>query len=293
MSGSQCQAANVRQVGGGTRRASLSVLVPLVAGIEKGAAMSASLFDLSGKVALVTGSSRGLGRAIAEGLAGAGAQIVLHGRDKDTLERAAGELATQGRRPAIAVFDVTNDRAVADEVGRIERSLGAIDILVNNAGYNERAPLHEFDTDAFRKLVDTHLTAAFVLAKQVVPGMKNRGGGKIINISSITAMLTRPTIAPYAAAKAGLRALTRSMAVEWAPFNIQANAIAPGYFATELNIPLMTNPEFDAFVKSRVPAGRWAEPKELAGAALFLASAAAGFVTGQTIFVDGGLTARM
>ena len=255
--------------------------------------MSASLFDLTGKVAFVTGSSRGLGRAIAEGLAGAGAQVVIHGRDRSSLEKTAGEIGAQGRRAAIAVFDVTDDGAVAAEVARIEQAFGAVDVLVNNAGYNERMPLHEFEADAFRKLIDTHLTAAFVLAKQAIPGMRRRGGGKIINISSITAMLTRPTIAPYAAAKAGLRALTRSMAVEWAQFNVQANAIAPGYFATELNLPLMTNPEFDNFVKTRVPAGRWADPKELAGAALFLASRASDFVTGQTLFVDGGLTARM
>jgi gluconate 5-dehydrogenase len=255
--------------------------------------MSSSLFDLTGKTALVTGSSRGLGLAIAEGLAGAGARIALNARDGAALQRTVQALAGRGIKAASAVFDVTDDAAAKRELARLEGELGAIDILVNNAGYNVRGPLHEFDPAAFRKLIDTHLTAAFVLAQLVVPGMRRRGGGKIINIASVTAMLVRPTIGPYAAAKAGLKALTQAMAVDWAGFNIQANAIAPGYFATELNIPLMTDPQFDAWVKGRVPAGRWADPKELAGTAVFLASRAADFVTGQTVFVDGGLTARM
>lgn len=255
--------------------------------------MSAQLFDLTGKTALVTGSSRGLGLAIAEGLAGAGARIAINGRDGAAVEKTAKALAGRGVKALTAVFDVTDDAAARAAVARLEGELGAIDILVNNAGSNIRGPLHEYDATNFRKTLDLHLTAAFVLAQAVVPGMRRRGGGKIVNIASITAMLVRPGIAAYAAGKAGLRALTQSMGTEWAPFNIQANAIAPGYFATELNAPLMNDPQFDAFVKGRVPAGRWADPKELAGVAVFLASRASDFVTGQTIYVDGGLTARM
>ncbi|MSP87819.1 MAG: glucose 1-dehydrogenase [Alphaproteobacteria bacterium] len=255
--------------------------------------MSAQLFDLTGKTALITGSSRGLGLAIAEGLAGAGARIAINGRDGAAVEKTAEALAGRGIKALTAVFDVVDDAAARNAVTKLESEVGAIDILVNNAGSNIRGPLHEYDAENFRRMLDLHITAAFVLAQAVVPGMRRRGGGKIVNIASITAMLVRSGIAAYASAKAGLRTLTQSMGAEWAPFNIQANAIAPGYFATELNTPLMNDPQFDAFVKGRVPAGRWAEPKELAGVAVFLASRAADFVTGQTLYVDGGLTARM
>jgi gluconate 5-dehydrogenase len=251
------------------------------------------LFDLTGRVALVTGASRGLGLALARGLAEAGATVALNGRDEARLAGAVSTLAADGLRAHPARFDVTDPAAVADGVAAVERSIGRLDVLVNNAGIQRRAPLETVTEATWREVLETNLTAPFLVTRAVVPGMIARGRGKVINITSLADSVARPTIAPYAAAKGGLRQLTRAMAVEWARHNIQVNGIGPGYFRTEMNTALVEDPEFDAWVRSRTPAGRWGEPSELVGAAVFLASAASDFVTGQIIYVDGGVLAAL
>jgi gluconate 5-dehydrogenase len=254
---------------------------------------NSSLFDLSGRVALVTGSSQGLGLALARGLAEAGAWVVLNGRDPDKLERAAETLRSDGCSIATAVFDVTDSAAVAAAVARIEDDQGPIDILVNNAGIHRRAPLADMSEADWRAVIDLNLTGAFLVARAVVPTMLSRGRGKIINICSVMSDLARPTVGNYTAAKGGLKMLTRSMAVEWAKRGIQANAIAPGYLLTEMTATLVANPEFNQWICGRTPAGRWGRPEELIGAAVFLASSASDFVNGQMLAVDGGLTAAI
>jgi gluconate 5-dehydrogenase len=251
------------------------------------------LFDLTGRTALITGSGQGLGLALARGLAEAGAAVVLNGRTESKLVAAAEKLRAEGARVAIAPFDVTDGAAAARETARIEKDFGAIDIVVNNAGIHQRAPLAEMTEAQWRAVLDTNLTSAFLVARAVVSGMIKRGAGKIINIASITSEVSRPTIGNYAAAKGGLKMLTRAMAVEWAKHGIQANAIAPGYFLTDLNTALVANAEFNAWVCKRTPAGRWGRPEELAGAAVFLASRASDFVNGQMLVVDGGLLAAL
>ncbi|MCE9657214.1 MAG: glucose 1-dehydrogenase [Burkholderiales bacterium] len=250
-------------------------------------------FDLSGKVALVTGAGSGLGFAMAQGLAEAGARVVLNGRTVAKLEAAAGKLREQGLAIEIAAFDVADSAAVNAGVGDVAARFGAIDILVNNAGVQHRAPIEEFSDADWRRLMATNLDAPFFMARAVVPAMKARRSGKIINIGSLMSSLARPTTIPYQASKGGIAMLTRGLAVELAPHNVQVNAIAPGFFRTELNAALTGNPEFSAWVEKRTPAGRWAAPEELAGAAVFLASAASAFVTGQVLYVDGGFTAGM
>jgi gluconate 5-dehydrogenase len=251
------------------------------------------LFDLTGRTALITGSGQGLGLALARGLAEAGASVVLNGRTESKLVAAAEKLREEGARVAIAPFDVTDGAAAERETARIEKEFGAVDILVNNAGIHQRAPLAEMTEAQWRAVLDTNLTSAFLVARAVVNGMIKRGGGKIINIASVTSEVSRPTIGNYAAAKGGLKMLTRAMAVEWAKHGIQANAIAPGYFLTDLNTALVANAEFNAWVCRRTPAGRWGRPEELAGAAVFLASRASDFVNGQMLVVDGGLLAAL
>ena len=250
-------------------------------------------FDLSGKTALVTGGGSGLGFAMARGLAEAGARVVINGRGASKLVAAASTLKNDGLQVETAVFDVTDSAAVnagiADVITRFER----IDILVNNAGVQHRAPIEEFSDADWRRVLATNLDAPFFLARAVIPAMKTRKSGKIINIGSLMSSLARPTTVPYQASKGGIAMLTRGLAVELAPHGIQCNAIAPGFFATELNAALISNPEFSAWVTRRTPAGRWAKPEELAGAAVFLASSAADFVTGQVLYVDGGFTAGM
>ncbi len=250
-------------------------------------------FDLSGRVALVTGGGSGLGRAMAEGLAGAGAKVVLVGRDRERLEAARADIEAQGGAAASAPCDLLDRGAIRPLIEGVETEHGPIDILVNNAGIQHRAPLREFPAEAWDRMIATHLSAPFFLAQAAAKSMIERRRGKIINTLSITSELGRPTIIPYAAAKGGLRMLTRGLAVELGPFNIQVNGIAPGYFRTEMNRALLDNPEFNAWVEKRTPAGRWGDPSELAGAAVFLASDAASYVTGQVIFVDGGFTASM
>lgn len=251
------------------------------------------LFDLTGRTALVTGSSQGLGLALARGLAQAGAAVVLNGRDEARLARAAAELSSEGARVTTVAFDVTDGAACQRAVERVAREFSPIDILINNAGIQRRAPLVEMTEEQWRAVIDSNLTSAFLVARAVVPGMIERRAGKIINICSVMAEVSRPTIGNYAASKGGLKMLTRAMAVEWARHGIQANGISPGYFVTELNRSLVENVEFNQWICSRTPAGRWGQPHELAGAAVFLASPASNFVNGQILGVDGGLLAAL
>ncbi len=244
---------------------------------------------LSGRVALVTGASRGLGAAMALGLARAGAEVVLNGRDAATLEAQAEAIRGEGLGARIAPFDVTDRAAMEAAVA----ALGPVDILVHNAGNQHRAPVEDISEEGWHGVLDTHLTALFRLSKLLVPGMKARGRGKVIATGSLASELGRGTITPYAAAKGGLKMFIRALAVELGPHNIQCNAIGPGWFATEMNRPLLSNPEWLANVRRRCPAGRYAEPEEIAGTAVFLASPASDFVSGQIIFVDGGVTANM
>jgi gluconate 5-dehydrogenase len=253
------------------------------------------LFDLSGRTALVTGSSQGIGLALARGLAEAGAAVVLNGRDAAKLDAAAAGLraAVPGARVTTAAFDVTNAAAIETAVARIEAEFAPIDVLFNNAGIHRRSPLAEMSEVQWREVLDTNLTSTFLVARAVAPRMIARGAGKIINTCSVMSEVSRPTIANYAAAKGGLKMLTRAMAVEWAKHGLQCNGIGPGYIVTELNRALVENAEFNKWICGRTPAGRWGQPEELVGAAVFLASAASNFVNGQILYVDGGLLAAI
>jgi gluconate 5-dehydrogenase len=250
-------------------------------------------FDLSGRHALLTGGGSGLGRAIAEGLAGAGARLTLVGRDAARLDGAAAAIRQSGGTALPLTCDVTDRDALGALVERAEQEHGAIDILVNNAGIQQRAPVLAFPAEGWDRMIATHLSAPFFLAQAVGGGMVQRRRGKIINTLSVMSELGRPSIVPYTAAKGGLKMLTRGLAVELGPHNIQVNGIAPGYFRTEMNETLMADADFDAWVRARTPARRWGEPDELAGAAIFLASSASDYVNGQILFVDGGLTASV
>ncbi|MGK7867511.1 SDR family oxidoreductase [Falsiroseomonas sp. E2-1-a20] len=249
----------------------------------------AQKFDLSGRVALITGASRGLGAAMARGLAQAGAEVILNGRNVETLEAQAESLRAEGLACRTSAFDVTDGAAVEAAVG----ALGPIDILLHNAGNQHRAPIEETTEEGWYSVIDTHLTALWRLSRVVVPGMKERRRGKVIATGSLASDLGRATITPYASAKGGLKMFIRALAVELGPWNIQCNAIGPGWFDTELNKALLTNPEWLAMVQRRCPAGRYAQPEEIAGTAVFLASPASDFVSGQLLFVDGGVTASM
>jgi len=255
--------------------------------------MAVNPFDLTGKVALVTGAYRGLGFAIARGLANAGATVVLNGRKPEPLSAAAKTLADAGLNTSTALFDVTDSMAVRHGIESIEASYGHLDIVVNNAGIQRRAPMAEFSKSDWDAIVATNLTAPFLVSQAALPGMIARRAGKFVHIASLLSDLARPTVVPYTAAKGGVRQLTRGMAVELAPHNIQVNAISPGYFATEMNRALIDNVEFDAWVKKRTPAGRWGQPEEIAGLAVFLSSSAADYITGQLIAVDGGMSVSL
>jgi gluconate 5-dehydrogenase len=251
------------------------------------------LFNLAGRRALVTGSSQGIGLAVARGLAEHGASVVLNGRDRTKLEVAAAGLTADGYEVAVEGFDVTIADAVREGVAAIERRIGAIDILVNNAGMQFRTPLEDFPTEKWELLLRTNVSSAFYVGQAVARNMIPRGRGKIINIASVQSELARPGIAPYTATKGAIRNLTRGMCTDWAKHGLQVNAIAPGYFKTPLNQALVDNPEFSSWLEKRTPAARWGNVEELVGAAVFLSGKASSFVNGHTLYVDGGITTSL
>jgi gluconate 5-dehydrogenase len=253
--------------------------------------MTGKLFDLSGRTALVTGSSRGLGRAMAEGLAEAGATVVLNGADTQRLTMAAAEIRAAGHTVHEAGFDVTNEVEILKAFAGLDAQGLSIDILVNNAGIQFRRPMIELDAADWRRVIETNLTSAFIIGREAAKRMIPRGRGKIINIGSLTSDVARATVAPYTVAKGGIKMLTRAMTAEWAAHGIQANAIGPGYMLTDMNQALVDDPKFNAWVVGRTPARRWGNPGELIGTAVFLASAASDYVNGQIIYVDGGMLA--
>ena len=246
------------------------------------------LFDLTGGLALITGSSRGIGLAIAEGYLAAGARVLINGRDKDAVAAAVKAL---GSNAIAAPFDVTDKAAVEAAVDKIEKDIGPIDILVNNAGMTKRMPFTEFPEADWRQIMATNLDSVFFVTQSVARRMISRSRGKIVNICSVMSELGRPTIAPYTASKGAVKMLTKAMCAEFAKHGITANGISPGYFGTELNQALMADEKFSAWVCARTPAGRWGKVEELQGAAIFLASDASSFVNGHILFVDGGMTA--
>lgn len=254
--------------------------------------MSHPLFSLEGRTALVTGSSRGLGYAMATALAEAGARVVLNGTDGARLEQAARALRGQGHQVEQALFDVGDEAAVSAAFQALDAAGIEVDIVVNNAGIQLRKPIVELQLAEWERVLHTNLTSAFLVSREAARRMIARGrGGKVINIGSLMSEVARATVAPYTAAKGGIKMLTRSMAAEWAQHGIQANAIGPGYMATEMNSALINNPDFDGWVKGRTPARRWGQPQELGGAAIFLASAASDYINGQILYVDGGMLA--
>lgn len=256
-------------------------------------AANLSLFDLTGRTALITGSSQGIGYALAEGLGHAGARLVLNGRDSAKLGSAAAALRQKGFDVQELAFDVTDHAAVKAAVDALEAGGTAVDILINNAGMQHRAPLEDFPADAFERLLHTNITSIFNVGQAVARHMIKRGKGKIINIASVQTALARPSIAPYTATKGAVGNLTKGMATDWAKYGLNCNAIAPGYFDTPLNAALVADPAFSAWLEKRTPAGRWGKVGELVGAAVFLSSAAASFVNGHVLYVDGGITASL
>ncbi|MBM6622019.1 SDR family oxidoreductase [Micrococcaceae bacterium RIT802] len=254
--------------------------------------MTSSLFDLTGRIALVTGSSRGIGRSLAAGLAASGATTVLHGRETGRLRTAGEELAAAqpGAQIHTASFDVTDAEAVAAGISDIEGRVGPLDILVNNAGIQHRVPLLDLEVEDWDRVLRTNLTSAFLVGREAARHMLPRRTGKIINVCSVQTDLARPTIAPYTAAKGGLRNLTRSMTAEWASAGLQVNGIAPGYIHTDMTQNLVDDPSFNSWILGRTPAARWGTPEDLVGPAVWLASDASNYVNGQVIFIDGGMS---
>ena len=259
--------------------------------------MSNELFSLKGKVALVTGAVYGIGFAIAEALASAGATIVFNDRNQSGVEKGLANYAEKGIKAYGYVCDVTDEPGVQEMVRKIEAEVGVIDILVNNAGIIKRIPMHEMSAEDFRQVIDVDLNAPFIMAKAVIPSMIQNGGGKIINICSMMSELGRETVSAYAAAKGGLKMLTRNIASEYGSYNIQCNGIGPGYIATPQTAPLREiQPDgerhpFDKFIIAKTPAERWGEAEDLKGPAIFLASRASDFVNGHIMYVDGGILA--
>ena len=247
-----------------------------------------NLFSLEGRVALVTGSAQGLGYTIARGMLDAGARIVLNDVSAAALARAQAALRAEGFDAPGYVFDISDEARVEAAVDAIEREVGPIDILVNNAGIHRRNLLIDMPVEDWRKVIDVNLSGAFIVGRAVARGMIARSYGKIVNISSINAAMVRPNIGNYCAAKGGIVTLTKSMATEWGPYNINVNAIGPGYFLTDLTRPLSEDPTFDQWVKSEVPLRRWGNPEEIVGLAVMLASPASDYISGQTIYIDGG-----
>jgi gluconate 5-dehydrogenase len=252
-----------------------------------------SLFSLKGKTALITGSGSGIGLAIAEGLAGAGAKIILNGRNEKKLEEAAVRVKKKGYEVSLLAFDVVDSKAAEAAVSQYEKNNGPIDILVNNAGINIRKTFEMFDEADWKKVLDVNISGAMIMSQTVGRYMINRKAGKIINICSVQSELGRPTIVPYTVSKGGIKMLTKALCSEWGKYNIQVNGIGPGYFETELTKPLKDNPEFDKWLCGRTPANRWGQVKELQGAAVFLASKAGDYVNGHILYVDGGLLANV
>ncbi|KZB51661.1 MULTISPECIES: SDR family oxidoreductase [Thalassospira] len=251
--------------------------------------MSLELFSLAGKTALITGSSRGLGRAFAEGLAAAGATVILNGTNSERLSQACKEMSDAGMKVDMSLFDVTDEAAIKAAFDRFDTAGIQIDILINNAGIQFRKPMLELDTADWQRVIDTNLTSAFMIGREAAKRMVKRGHGKIVNIGSLTSELARATVAPYTVAKGGIKMLTKAMAAEWGEHGLQANAIGPGYMLTDMNTALTSNPEFDAWVKARTPARRWGRPDELIGTAIYLCSDASNYVNGQIIYADGGM----
>lgn len=251
--------------------------------------MSTGLFDLSGRVALITGSAQGIGFELAAGLAAAGAAVIVNSRRPEAVAAAVERLRADGRQARGLVFDVSDEAAVRAAFEALDADGVEVDILVNNAGIQFRKPMLELELSDWQRVLDTNLTSAFLVGREAAKRMIARGrGGKIINIGSLTSEAARATVAPYTAAKGGIKLLTRSMAAEWAKHDIQANAIGPGYILTEMNEALIANAAFDDWVRQSNPAGRWGRPEELVGTAVYLASAASSYVNGQIIYVDGG-----
>ncbi len=255
--------------------------------------MTDSPFDLTGRTALITGSSKGIGLALAGALASAGARVVLNARDAGRLQDARTALAARGYQVEASAFDVTDADAVEKGVAGIEDSVGPIDILVNNAGMQHRSPFAEFPVDAWRSLIATNIDSVFFVGRAVAQRMVTRRQGKIINVCSVQSELARPGIAPYTATKGAVKMLTKGMAVDLGPHGIQVNGLGPGYFKTELTAALVADEAFTAWLSQRTPAGRWGDVGELAGAAIFLASRASSFVNGHILYVDGGITAGL
>jgi len=250
-------------------------------------------FDLTGRTALVTGSSAGIGYALARGLADAGARVILNARNPQKLEQAAVRLRAAGAVVCTAVFDVTDSAAVAEGIGRIEAGVGPIDILVNNAGMQRRAPLEQFEEAQWNELMKTNVSSVFLVGQSVARHMIGRRRGKIINICSVQSELGRPNIAPYTASKGAVKMLTKGMAIDWGQYNIQVNGLGPGYFKTELTEALVNDVEFTRWLVGRTPSRRWGELQDLLGAAVFLASDASNFVNGHILYVDGGVSATL
>jgi gluconate 5-dehydrogenase len=251
------------------------------------------LFGLTGRIALVTGSSGGIGEGLAHGLAAAGAQVVVNGRGAEKVARTVAAIAEQGGVAHSAVFDVTDPTAVAEAVARIEDDLGPIDILINNAGIQRRKPLEDFPFEIWREVMTTNLDSVFIVGQAVARFMIKRKRGRIINICSVQSELARPSIAPYTASKGAVKMLTKGMATDWGKYGLCVNAIGPGYFRTELNKALVEDEKFSAWLAGRTPLGRWGDVDELVGAAIFLASDAGSFVNGHVLYVDGGITSSL